>query len=177
MQQIEQEKLSEKTLSHNEMIKVKKEGKYLTFSLKDEEYGIEILKVKEIIGMIGITTIPQTPPYVKGVVNLRGKIIPVIDMRLKFGMAAAPYTERTCVIVVEISGRDRGNFFMGIVVDSVSEVLNIKEAEIEDAPNFGAQMDTAYILGLAKTGSGVKILLEIDKVLSGDELDVLDKAA
>jgi purine-binding chemotaxis protein CheW len=151
--------------------------KHLTFSLKNEEYGIEIQKVKEIIGMMGITTIPQTPPYVKGVVNLRGKVIPIIDLRLKFGMDAASYTERTCIIVVEISGRNRGNFFMGIVVDTVSEVLNIKEAEIEDAPDFGVQMNTAYILGLAKTGSGVKILLEIDKVLSDGELEIFNKAA
>jgi purine-binding chemotaxis protein CheW len=177
MQQLKQEQPSERKISEDEGIKAKKEGKYLTFSLKSEEYGIEILKVKEIIGMMGITTIPQTPPYVKGVVNLRGKVIPVIDLRLKFGMEAASYTGHTCIIVVEITGRSRGNFFIGIVVDTVSEVLNIKEVEIEETPEFGARINTAYILGLAKTGSGVKILLEIDKVLSGDELDILDKAA
>ncbi len=171
----------EQQLEHNmfpdEVIKIKREGKYLTFSLKDEEYGIEIIKVKEIIGMMAITMIPQTPAYVKGVVNLRGKVIPVIDLRLKFGMEATSYTERTCIVVVEISGKGRGNFFMGIVVDTVSEVLNIREVEIEETPDFGARMNTAYILGLAKMSSGVKILLEIDKVLSSDELDILDTAA
>jgi purine-binding chemotaxis protein CheW len=177
MQQIKQEQLSGRNISQDEGIKTKKEGKYLTFSLNNEEYGIEILKVKEIIGMMAITTIPQTPPYVKGVVNLRGKVIPVIDLRLKFGMEAASYTGHTCIIVVEITGRSRGNFFIGIVVDTVSEVLNVKEMEIEETPDFGARMNTAYILGLAKMGSGVKILLEIDKVLSGDELDILNKAA
>lgn len=177
MQQIKQEELSERNISPNEGIKTKKEGKHLTFRLKNEEYGIEIQKVKEIIGMMGITKIPQTPYYVKGVVNLRGKIIPVIDLRLRFGMEAASYTERTCIIVVEISGRGRMNFFMGIVVDTVSEVLNIKEAEIEDTPDFGAQMNTSCILGLAKVGGGVKILLEIDKVFDDDELEILNKAA
>jgi purine-binding chemotaxis protein CheW len=176
MQPIKQEQLPERKISQDEIIKTKKEGKYLTFSLNNEEYGIEIIKVKEIIGMMSITTIPQAPPYVKGVVNLRGKVIPVIDLRLKFGMEAASYTGHTCIIVVEITGRSRGNFFMGIVVDTVSEVLNIKEVEIEETPDFGARMNTAYILGMAKMSSGVKILLEIDKVLSGGELDILDKA-
>jgi purine-binding chemotaxis protein CheW len=157
--------------------KMKKEGKYLTFSLKGEEYGIEIHKVKEIIGMIAITTIPETPPYIKGVVNLRSKVIPVIDLRLKFGMEATPYTKQSCIVVVEISGKSCGNYFLGIVVDTVSEVLNIKEAEIEETPDFGTRLNTAYILGMAKIGKGVKILLEIDKVLSGDEFDILDKAA
>jgi purine-binding chemotaxis protein CheW len=157
--------------------KMKKEGKYLTFSLKGEEYGIEILKVKEIIGMMTITAIPQTPPYIKGVVNLRGKVIPVIDLRLKFGMEAISNTKQTCIIVVEILGKSRGNFFLGIVVDTVSEVLNIKETDIEATPDFGTKLNTAYILGMAKMDKGVKILLEIDRVLSGDELDILEKAA
>jgi len=161
-----------KTMDQAVKVMIHREGKYLTFYLAGEEYGIGIREVKEIIGMMTITTVPQMPPYVKGVINLRGKVIPIIDLRLKFGMEADSYTERTCIIVVEISVRDRGDFFMGIVVDSVSEVLNIKEAEIEDAPNFGVQMSTAYILGLAKTGSGVKILLAIDKVLGSDELDM-----
>ena len=147
---------------------VNKEGKYLTFSLSGEEYGIGILKVKEIIGMMAITTVPQTPGYVKGVINLRGKVIPVIDLRLKFDMESAAYTERTCIIVVEISSGGR-NLLMGIIVDSVSEVLNIKIGEIADTPTFGAKMDTAYILGMAKMGGGVKILLDIDRVLSNQE--------
>jgi purine-binding chemotaxis protein CheW len=153
-----------------------REGKYLTFSLAEEEYGIGILKVKEIIGMMTITTIPQTPGYVKGVVNLRGKVIPVVDLRLKFGMESIEYTERTCIIVVEITGPN-AKIPMGIVVDSVSEVLNIKAGDIEDTPTFGSKMDTAYILGMAKTGGVVKILLDIDKVLSLEEMVILDRVA
>jgi purine-binding chemotaxis protein CheW len=153
-----------------------REGKYLTFSLAGEEYGIVILKVKEIIGMMPVTPVPKTPSYVKGVINLRGKVIPVADLRLKFDMEEAAYTERTCIIVVEI--RDGlGHVLMGIVVDSVSEVLNIKGGEIEDTPAFGTQMDTDYILGMAKTGGGVKILLDIDKVFGGEEMLELDRAA
>jgi len=153
-----------------------KEGKYLTFSLAGEEYGIGILKVKEIIGMLPITVVPQTPAYIKGVINLRGKVIPVIDLRLKFGLAAAQFTERTCIIVVEIAGTGR-TILMGIVVDSVSEVLNIKAADIEATPSFGAKLNTDYILGMAKTGGSIKILLDIDKILSAEELQAADSAA
>ena len=155
---------------------VDREGKYLTFSLAGEEYGIVILKVKEIIGMMPVTPVPRTPPYVKGVINLRGKVIPVADLRLKFDMEEAAYTERTCIIVVEIK-EGLGHVLMGIVVDSVSEVLNIKGGEIEDTPAFGAQMDTDYIRGMAKTGGGVKILLDIDKVFGGEEMLGLEEAA
>jgi len=153
-----------------------KEGKYLTFSLAGEEYGIGILKVKEIIGMMPITTIPRTPGFVKGVINLRGKVIPVVDLRLKFGMEEMGYTERTCIIVVEIGCRG-GAVLVGTVVDAVSEVLNIKNADIEDTPTFGAKLDTDYIFGMAKTNGGVKILLDIDKVLGGDEAEMLDEVA
>jgi len=153
-----------------------REGKYLTFSIAGEEYGIDILKVKEIIGLMTITPVPRTPEYIRGVINLRGKVIPVVDLRLKFGMSCAESTERTCIIVVEIvSGGAK--IFMGIVVDSVSEVVNIKSGEIENTPNFGSKLDTAYILGMAKTGSGVKILLDIDKVMSSDEINNLDTEA
>jgi purine-binding chemotaxis protein CheW len=148
-------------------------GKYLTFTLAEEEYGIGILKVKEIIGMMPITSVPRTPDFVKGVINLRGKVIPVIDLRLKFGMPTIDYTDRTCIIVVEIDTDDM-TIQIGIVVDSVSEVLNIKEQEIEKAPSFGAQVDTAYILGMAKINSGVKILLDINRVLSTKEITVLE---
>ncbi len=153
-----------------------REGKYLTFVLAGEEYGIGILKVREIIGMMTITTVPQTPSYVKGVINLRGKVIPVMDLRLKFSMHDMEYTERTCIIVVEITGPMR-KIPMGIVVDSVSEVLNIKGSDIEETPNFGNKLETGYILGMAKTGGGVKILLDIDKVLNNEELTALDRAA
>lgn len=153
-----------------------REGKYLTFTLDNEEYGIGIIKVKEIIGMIAITPVPQTPSYVKGVVNLRGKVIPVVDLRLKFGMDSIEYNERTCIIVVEIAGAAK-KIPMGIVVDSVSEVLNIKSGDIEDTPNFGSRLETDYILGMAKTGGGVKILLDIDKVLNSEEMAMLQAAA
>jgi purine-binding chemotaxis protein CheW len=153
-----------------------REGKYLTFCLAGEEYGIGILKVKEIIGMMAITSVPQTPGYVKGVINLRGKVIPVIDLRSKFGMESIGYTERTCIIVVDIKGGDR-KIQMGIVVDSVSEVLNIKTGEIEDTPTFGARMETDYILGMAKMSGGVKILLDIDRVLSDQDIQFVAGAA
>jgi purine-binding chemotaxis protein CheW len=153
-----------------------KEGKYLTFSLAEEEYGIGILKIKEIIGMMAITTVPQTPKFVKGVINLRGKVIPVIDLRLRFGMESMDYTERTCIIVVEIDGTV-GTVQIGIVVDAVSEVLNITGKDIEDTPTFGTKLDTTYILGMAKMEGGVKILLDIDRVLNGNEISALEKSA
>jgi len=149
-----------------------KEGKYLTFTLAEEEYGIGILKIKEIIGMMPITSVPRTPEFVKGVINLRGKVIPVIDLRLRFGMEELEYTERTCIIVVEIEGQT-GIISIGIVVDAVSEVLNIKSEDIEDTPAFGAKLDTQYILGMAKMEGGVKILLDIDQVLNTEELSAL----
>jgi purine-binding chemotaxis protein CheW len=153
-----------------------KEGKYLTFNMAEEEYGIGILKIKEIIGMLPITSVPQTPEFVKGVVNLRGKVIPVIDLRLRFGMPTMDYTERTCIIVVEIDGQ-AGTIQVGIVVDSVSEVLNIKGEDIEKTPTFGAKLNTDYILGMAKMEGGVKILLDIDQVLNSEELSLLSEAA
>ncbi len=146
-----------------------REGKYLTFALADEEYGIGILKVREIIGMMPITTVPQTPEFVKGVINLRGKVIPVIDLRLKFGMDEIDYTERTCIIVVEIETAS-GAIPMGTVVDSVSEVLNIKGEDIEDTPTFGTTLNSEHISGMAKIDGGVKILLDIDRVLSEKEI-------
>ena len=150
--------------------KIGREGKYLTFSLADEEYGIGILKVKEIIGLMPVTLVPKMPGHIKGVINLRGKVIPVVDLRLKFGMANVEATERTCIIVVEIASGQQKNA-MGMVVDSVSEVLNVRAAEIEDTPSFGSQLDTTYILGMAKSGQGVKILLDIDKVMSDNEIN------
>jgi purine-binding chemotaxis protein CheW len=154
----------------------KKEGKYLTFGLSDEEYGIGILKIKEIIGMMPITTIPQTPPFLKGIINLRGKVIPVIDLRLRFGMDSIEYNERTCIIVVEIETLN-GIIQLGIVVDTVSEVLNVKSDAIEDTPAFGTKLNTEYILGMAKMEGGVKILLDIDKVLNTDEISAIEEVA
>ncbi|WP_320040697.1 chemotaxis protein CheW [uncultured Desulfobacter sp.] len=153
-----------------------KTGKYLTFSLESEEYGIGILKVKEIIGMLPITSVPRTPDFVKGVINLRGKVIPVIDLRSKFDMKSISYNDRTCIIVVEIDA-EQSTVLIGIVVDTVSEVLNIKEDEIEEPPAFGTKLDTRYILGMAKQDAGVKILLNIDKVLSSDEMAAIQNAS
>jgi len=153
-----------------------REGKYLTFTLDEEEYGIGIIKIKEIIGMMAITSVPQTPEFVKGVINLRGKVIPVVDLRLRFGLNAIDYTERTCIIVVEIDGHSE-KVTIGVVVDAVSEVLNIKGDDIEDTPTFGTKLNTDYILGMAKMEGGVKILLDIDCVLSEHEISALEKAA
>ncbi|MBI9083599.1 MAG: purine-binding chemotaxis protein CheW [Desulfobacterales bacterium] len=155
---------------------VEREGKYLTFTLAGEEYGIGILKVKEIIGMMPVTSVPQTPGYVKGVINLRGQVIPVIDLRLRFGMETMDDTDRTCIIVVEMAG-PAGTVMIGIVVDAVSEVLNIRGADIEETPSFGTRLDTAYILGMAKMDGGVKILLDIDQVLVANDFASIQNAA
>ena len=162
------------TMDQAVKVMVDREGKYLTFSMAEEEYGIGILKIKEIIGMMPITSVPQTPDFVKGVINLRGKVIPVVDLRLRFGMDAMDYTERTCIIVVEIEG-EGGTVMIGIVVDAVSEVLNIKAEDIEDTPTFGTKLNTDYILGMAKMEGGVKILLDIDRVLTRQECEVMSK--
>jgi purine-binding chemotaxis protein CheW len=146
-----------------------KEGKYLTFALAQEEYGLEILKVREIIGYMEITAVPQTPAYVKGVINLRGQVIPVVDLRAKFGMETAEVTEETCIIVVETSQGDR-KFSTGIVVDRVQEVLDIAGEDIEQAPQFGSSVNTDFILGMGKIGETVKILLDIDEVLANVDL-------
>jgi purine-binding chemotaxis protein CheW len=140
-------------------------GKFLTYFLASEEYGLEILKVHEIIGMMPITRVPRTPHFIRGVINLRGKVIPVVDLRLKFAMEAHEQTEETCTIVVQAQGVD-----MGIIVDKVSEVLDINPSDIQDPPYFGPEVRTDYLLGIAKTGERVKLLLDIDKVLSSQEV-------
>ena len=144
-------------------------GKYLTFDLGKEEYCIGILKVREIIGLMEITAVPHTPRYIKGVINLRGSVIPVLDLRSKFDMESKEYTERTCIIVVEVTGA-QGHVMMGIVVDAVSEVLNIRGSDIENTPTFGVRLNTDFILGMAKASGGIKILLDIDKVLNSEDL-------
>jgi purine-binding chemotaxis protein CheW len=145
-------------------ISTDREGKYLTFALAQEEYGLGILKVREIIGYVDVTAVPQTPHYVKGVINLRGQVIPVVDLRAKFGMETTDVTDKTCIIVLEIAQAGR-KFSTGIIVDHVQEVLDIDGHDIEDAPEFGASADTSFILGMGKVGESVKILLDIDKVL------------
>jgi len=144
-------------------------GKYLTFRLDEEEFGVEILKVREIIGLMGITVVPRTPMFIRGVINLRGKIIPVVDLRLKFGMPSTEDTELTCIIVVDMSV-DEQLVQMGILVDSVSEVLNIQGDSIEPTPAFGAGVNTDFILGMARIDNQVKILLHIEDVLSTTEI-------
>ncbi len=148
------------------------EGKYLTFVLGTEEYGIEILKVREIIGMMNITNVPRTPDYLKGVINLRGKVIPVIDLRLKFAMTEQKHTQETCTIVVEVNGS-----LIGIIVDTVSEVVDIGSEEVEDAPQFGQGIDTDFIIGLGKVNEKIVILLDIEQVMTIEELEMVEQMA
>jgi purine-binding chemotaxis protein CheW len=152
---------------------MQKAGKYLTFAIGKEEYGLEILKVREIIGFMDITAVPQMPSYIKGVINLRGQVIPVIDLRAKFCMQTAERTEETCIIVVEITQQGR-KFSTGIVVDHVSEVLDIPGEAIEESPQFGSAVKTDFILGMGKVGERVKILLDIDKVLATVDMQTLN---
>jgi chemotaxis signal transduction protein len=214
-----------------------KAGKFLTFKIANEDYGISLLKVREIIGMMPITSVPRTPAFVKGVINLRGKVIPVTDLRRRFDMPEADYTDRTCIIVVEVQGDNsvkcweskqcgkqdcpaynhpdhrcwmisgtfcrneiQGSYHekmeacrkcdvyqgamvnktvctIGIVVDEVSEVLNIRGEDIQEAPNFGAKVATECIHGMANMEAHVKILLNIDRVLTAEEITELGKAA
>ncbi len=140
-------------------------GKYLTFFLGNEEYGLKILTVHEIIGMMPVTRVPRTPEFIRGVVNLRGKVIPVVDLRIRFAMNVVE-TQDVCIIVVQVRGIQ-----MGIVVDRVSEVVNIGADEIEPAPSFGVDVPTDFLLGIGKSQGRVKMLLDIDHVLSATELD------
>ncbi len=154
------------------------ENKFLSFCLGDEEFGVEILRIREIIGLIDITPIPHTPDYVKGVINLRGKIIPVIELRTKFGLESVAYTEETCVIVVEVAdGPDGEMFQMGVIVDSVREVIDVPRDKVEPAPRFGGSLNTGYIMGMGKVRDKVLILLDIDKVLLDQELESLAHAS
>ncbi len=146
-------------------------GKYLTFMLDDEEYGLEILKVREIIGLMDITKVPQTPDFVEGVINLRGRVIPVIDLRTKFALDRATYDEQTCIIVVDVG------MMMGIIVDTVQEVHDVATEQIEPPPQLGGSVGTDFILGMGKVKDDVKILLDIDKVLTSEELVELQQVA
>jgi purine-binding chemotaxis protein CheW len=147
-------------------------GKYLTVVLDNEAYGIAVLKVREIIRLQKITPVPQMPVYVKGVINLRGRVIPVIDLRIKFGLQAV-LAERTCVVVVQISLEPGRNVQMGLVVDCVEEVVNLTAAEIEPTPEFGARIDTSYLLGVAKVKDVVKTLLDIERVVAPETVERL----
>ena len=147
-------------------------GKYLAFHLGNEEFGIQVLKVREIISVQDITAVPKTPAYLKGVINLRGKVIPVLDLRIKFGLEPEPYTQRTCIVVVQVAG-ENGPIQIGVVVDGVSEVLNIALQDLENIPDFGSGDPIPYVLGMAKMKDGVKILLDIDAVLTSREFQGL----
>ncbi|HQH29022.1 MAG TPA: chemotaxis protein CheW [Oligoflexia bacterium] len=153
-----------------------KGGKYLTFQLGEEVYGIEILRVQEIIGMMTITPVPTTPPEVRGLINLRGKVLAVLDLRLKFGMAAIEDTERTCITVVQV-GTGASRVVVGIVVDNVCEVLDIEGSQIEPAPSFGAHVETDFILGIAKVGESVVTLLDIENVLSARDVMIVQNVS
>jgi purine-binding chemotaxis protein CheW len=144
-------------------------GKFLTFFLAGEEYGLEILKVHEIIGMLPITRVPRTPEFIRGVINLRGRVIPIVDLRRKFGMAHEEAAQETCIIVVQVQGVS-----IGIVVDKVSEVASITDSEIEATPSFGADVPTDFLLGLGKSGDRVRLLLDIERVLSSTDLHQVD---
>lgn len=141
-------------------------GKYLAFQLGRESYGIEVLKIREIIRLVDITAVPQMPDYIKGVINLRGKIIPVLDLRIRFGLPAADATERICIVVVQVKVRSGAAIQMGLVVDGVEEVLNIGKGDIEATPDFGAKVNTEYLLGIAKAKGKVIALLDIDCVVA-----------
>jgi purine-binding chemotaxis protein CheW len=152
-------------------------GKYLTFSLHSESYGIDVLKVREIIRLITITAVPQMPDFVRGVINLRGKIIPVMDLRLKFGFAQAARTEQNCIVVVQVKLPDGKSTPMGLVVDGVEDVINIAAADLEETPDFGAQISTECILGMAKIKGTVKTLLDIDAVVEAETFSQIKIAA
>lgn len=164
------------SISESKGAKTGKSEKYLTFNLGGEQYGVEILKVREIIGIMDITRVPRTPAFVRGVINLRGKVIPVIDLRTKFDLEKVDDTEQTCIIVVDMLF-ETSSLLMGIIVDSVSEVLDIDREDIEETPMFGTTVSTDFIKGIAKTKGGVKILLNIEEVLTTAEILSLPKVS
>jgi len=139
-------------------------AKYLTFTLGNEEYAVGVLKVREIIKLMEITAVPQVPPYVKGVVNLRGRVIPIVDLRVRFGLPAVQYAERTCIVVVELGLQDSAAL-IGLIVDAVSDVLTIATDDLTDAAQVGGPKETGYVEALARVKGRVKILLNIDRLL------------
>ncbi len=144
-------------------------GKYLTFKLGEEEFGVSVLNVREIMAVQRITAVPRTTDYLKGVFNLRGKLVAAMDLRLKLGLAEVEYTPRTCIIVVEVAG-EAGDIQVGLVVDAVSEVVNVTASDIEDMPGRGAESALPFILGVARAGSEMKILLDIGRVAGAPEM-------
>ena len=153
----------------------KQAGKYLTVVLDNEAYGIAVLKVREIIRMQKITPVPQMPGFVKGVINLRGRVIPIVDLRVKFSLKAE-FTERTCIVVVQVKLPNEQAVQMGLIVDSVEEVVNLPAEEIEPTPDFGTKVDTTYLLGMAKIKGQVKTLLDIDRVVAPETVRAIAQA-
>jgi purine-binding chemotaxis protein CheW len=151
-------------------------GKYLTVVLDNESYGLAVLKVREIIRMQKITPVPQVPDFVKGVINLRGRVIPVIDLRVKFGLKAE-FAERTCIVVVQVDLAQTKSIQMGLIVDSVDEVLNVAADMIEPTPDFGTVIDTTYLLGMVKAKGQVKTLLDVNRVVAPETVQSLSQAA
>ncbi len=149
------------------------EGKYLTFNLMDEFYGVNVEHILQIIAIPDITKIPKTPNFVKGVINLRGKIIPVIDLRLKFKLPEQEYNDRTSIVIIKIKA-EHSEIFIGIIIDKVLEVLDIHAEDIENTPAFGVKLDTEFILGMAKVKNKVVTLLNIDKILTETELTQIE---
>jgi len=152
------------------------DGKYLTVVLDNEYYGLAVLKVREIIRMQKITPVPQVPDFVKGVINLRGRVIPVIDLRVKFGLKAV-FAERTCIVVVQVDALSGKSVQMGLIVDSVDEVLNVATDMIEPTPDFGTVVDTSYLLGMVKSKGQVKTLLDVNRVVAPETVQSLSRAA
>lgn len=151
-------------------------GKYLTINLEGEAYGVAVLKVREIIRLQKITPVPQLPDYIKGVINLRGRVISIVDLRVRFGLKTE-FTERTCIVVVQVKLATGQTVQMGLIVDSVEEVVSMNADEIQPTPDFGQKVDTSYLLGMAKSKGQVKTLLDIDRVICADVIQRLSVAA
>jgi len=154
-----------------------KPGKYLTFLLGHESYGLPVLKVREIIRLVEITPVPHMPPYVKGVINLRGKLVPVMDLRIRFDLAARDFTESTCIVVAQVKSASGRAVHMGFIVDGVEEVLNLNQGDIEKTPDFGIKLSTEYLLGMANVKNKVIALLDIDQVVDKASLERLNETA
>ena len=154
-----------------------KPGKYLTFLLGHESYGLPVLKVREIIRLVEITPVPHMPPYVKGVINLRGKLVPVVDLRIRFDLTAREFSENTCIVVAQVKSASSGALHMGFIVDGVEEVINLTQGDIEKTPDFGMKLATEYLLGMANVKGKVIALLDIDQVVDRASLDKMKEGA
>jgi purine-binding chemotaxis protein CheW len=149
---------------------------YLTFLLCGQEYAISILRVKEIIGYDTVTTVPKTPKWVRGVINLRGKVVPVVDLAVRFGLEERPVTKTSCIIIVERQLESQ-NTMMGVMADAVSQVMDISAGEVQQVPAFGTRIKVDYLQGMAQLGKKFALLLDVDKVLSADELTDLQETS